>query len=176
MAASLAGGDASPRWYVAQIQPNREFGAERQLLAQGFRAYLPSYWKTIRHARQFRTVKAALFPGYMFVELAMGRDRWRSVNGTIGVSRMIMEGERPKPVPPGVVEDLLAVTAPDGLLVLDDGMHAGQTVRVLSGPFAGAMGTLVRMTSAERVQVLLDIMGGGLRLSMQKKALAPVGA
>ena len=161
---------------MAQTLPNREIGAERQLAAQNFRTFLPLHWKTVRHARQFRTVKAPFFPGYVFVELAMGRDRWRSVNGTIGVARLIMEGDRPKPVPRGVVEELEANSLPDGTLSLEADMRCGQRVRVLSGPFAGAVGTLAKLTSAERVKVLLDIMGGGLSLSMQSKALAPLGA
>ena len=102
------------------------------------------------------------------------RDRRGRIIGTFGVSRLIMEGDRPKPVPPGIVEELLAMTEANGLLSLDGKMRCGQQVRVLSGPFAGALGTLVKLTSVERVQILLDIMGRGLRLSLERKALAPM--
>ena len=115
-----------PRWYVAQTQPHREFGAERQLAAQGFKTFLPTHWKTTRHARAFRTAKAPLFPGYLFVELALGRDRWRSVNGTFGVSRMIMAGELPQPVPAGVVEALLALRDSTDTVSFGDQLRPGQ--------------------------------------------------
>ncbi len=174
MAALVASHVAASRWYVVYTLPHREFEAERQLTAQGFRAFLPSHWKTVRHARRFRTVKAAFFPRYLFVELAFGRDRWRSVNGTIGVSHLIMEGERPKPAPPGVVEGLMSFAVTDGTLDFNADLHEGQAVRILSGPFANAIGTLVKLTSSERVQVLLDIMGSSIALSMTTKALAPV--
>ena len=125
------------RWYVVHTLPHREFKAEYNLRAQGFTTFLPAHWKTVRHARRFRTVKAAFFPRYMFVQLAIGRDRWRSVNGTTGVSHMIMEGDNPKPVPPGAVEGLLAISEHGGTLSYDSELHAGQAVRVMSGPSPG---------------------------------------
>ena len=94
------------RWYVAHTLPRRELGAKKQLEFQGYRTFLPLHFKTVRHARQFRTVKAPFFPRYLFVSLDLSRDQWRSVNGTFGVASLIMEGERPKPVPRGVVEAL----------------------------------------------------------------------
>ena len=64
--------------------------------------------KTIRHARQLRTVQAPLFPGYLFVILDLERDRWLSVRSTFGVSRLITTQDgRPIPVPGGIVESLI---------------------------------------------------------------------
>src|SRR5690606_6821418 len=116
-------------------------------------------WKTTRHARQFRTAKAPFFPRYLFVELELGRDRWRSVNGTFGVSSLIMEGERPKPVPTGVVEELRALCDGSGVLSFESEIQPNQPVRLLSGPFAGLVGRMTGLTSSGRVRVLLEIMG-----------------
>ena len=171
--ASRAATAEPPRWYVAQAQPHREFGAERQLAAQGFKTFLPTHWKTTRHARAFRTAKAPLFPGYLFVELALGRDRWRSVNGTFGVSRMIMAGELPQPVPPGVVEALLALRDSTDSVSFEDQLRPGSAARVLAGPFAGCIGELVKLTPSGRVQLLLEIMGSQVSVSLRRDALAP---
>jgi transcription antitermination factor NusG len=171
--AALAASPPGPRWYVVHALPHREFHAERNLTAQGFRAFLPAEWKTIRHARRFHTVKAALFPRYLFVQLDLDRQRWRSVNGTIGVSTMIMERDRPKPVPPGLVEELVGLREPAGTISFATQLRAGQSVRVVSGPFAGVIGTLDRLTSAGRVKVLLSLMGGEISFSMDRKAVAP---
>src|SRR5277367_4580277 len=83
---------SSERWFLVQTQAKREFGAALQLEAQEFRIFLPHVLKTVRHARKTRTIKAAAFPGYLFVALDIRRDRWRSINGTIGVSRLITGG------------------------------------------------------------------------------------
>jgi transcription elongation factor/antiterminator RfaH len=161
-----------PRWYVVYTQPHREISVEQHLRAQDFHTYLPTHWKTTRHARQFRTAKAPFFPRYLFVKLVIGRDRWRSVNGTFGVSHMIMTGDRPKPVPAGVVEDLVSLVGTAGMLSFENVLQAGQPIRLLSGPFAGCIGTLTRLTPAGRVQVLLEIMGSRVAVSAPKDTLA----
>src|SRR3954453_18768639 len=67
------------RWYLVHTQPKSERKAQWHLAAQGFSIFLPQFHKTIRHARQLRTVKAPVFPRYLFITLDLGRDRWLSV-------------------------------------------------------------------------------------------------
>src|SRR5215471_18576555 len=96
------------RWFLAHTQPKSERKAELHLGAQGFKTYLPQIQKTIRHARQLKTVRAPLFPRYLFVILDLGRDRWLSVRSTVGVSRLFTAQDgRPVPVPVGIVESLI---------------------------------------------------------------------
>ena len=87
------------RWYAVQTLQYAEKRAQAQLEQQKFRTFLPKRRKTIRHARKLSTVTAAFFPGYLFVLLDLNRDRWRSVNGTFGISTLVMAGELPCPVP-----------------------------------------------------------------------------
>ena len=162
------------RWYVAQTLPKREFGAAKQLEFQGFETFLPVAMKTVRHARKFRTVKAPFFPRYLFVRLNLSRDRWRSVNGTFGVSSLIMEGERPKPVPHGVVEGLEGFSEAEGLLSFAPLMQPGQKVRVLTGPLANHIGKLIEADEQGRVQILLQMMGGSVVVRALARTLAPI--
>ena len=74
----------SERWFLAHTLPKSERKAELHLGAQGFRTYLPQIQKTIRHARQLKTVRAPLFPRYLFVILDLERDRWLSVAARSG--------------------------------------------------------------------------------------------
>jgi transcription elongation factor/antiterminator RfaH len=160
------------RWFLAHTQPNGERKAELHLGAQGFRAYLPQIQKTIRHARKLRTVQAPLFPRYLFIILDLERDRWLSVRSTVGVSRLFTQDDRPVPVPVGIVESLIAQS--DGNLTrLDTHLVKGQSVRILSGPFADFVGTLERLDEAGRVQVLLKMMGATVPVSLHRSALSP---
>src|SRR5262249_29918562 len=124
------------RWFLVHTQPKSERKAELNLGAQGFRTHCPEIQKTIRHARQLRTVRASLFPRYLFLILDPRRDRWLSVRSTIGVSSLFTCEDRPVPVPKGVVEALIARTDEANLTSFDVDLAAGQTVRILSGPFA----------------------------------------
>jgi transcription antitermination factor NusG len=159
------------RWYVVQTLPCREASAQMQLAAQGFRTFLPRYAKTIRHARKLITSSAPLFPRYLFVALDLGRDRWRSVNGTFGVAGLIMGDEFPISLQRGVVESLAASCGADGHVQLSDGLAVGQRVRVLTGPFADMIGKLARLDGGARVQVLLQLLGGEVAVSVARAAL-----
>jgi transcriptional antiterminator RfaH len=130
------------------------------------------HWKTIRHARRFRTIKAPFFPRYLFVSLDLQRDRWRSVNGTYGVSALLMGGDLPKPVPEGIVERLLEYQDGSGAVAVGSALRPGQQVRVLSGPFAEMIGQLVRVDDVHRVQVLLELMGTRIVVQMPGRVLA----
>ncbi len=161
------------RWFVVQTLSSREAGAWAQLSRQGFHAFLPRICKTIRHARKLRTVLAPVFPGYLFVALDVEQDRWRSINGTFGVARLITARERPVAVPAGVVESLLEMLDGDSIMRFDDGLRVGHRVEVVSGPFAQAMGQLQRLDSAGRVRVLLEIMGGQVPVLVERNVLRP---
>jgi transcriptional antiterminator RfaH len=162
------------RWFVVHTLPSREFGAQKQLEFQGYETFLPLHLKTVRHARQFRTMKAPFFPRYLFVSLDLTRDRWRSVNGTFGVSSLIMEGDRPKPVPHGVTESLAGFTGSEGLLSFAPLMQPPQKVRVLTGPLANSVGELIEADEQGRVRILLEIMGSPLVVRVNARTLAPI--
>lgn len=160
------------RWFLIYTLPKSEVRAEAHLRAQGFRTYLPQINRTIRHARRFRNVQAPLFPRYMFLILDLSRDRWLSVRSTIGVCTLFSCESRPIPVPAGVVEDLISyynqtVESPDF------GLARGQSVRVLSGPFAELIGTLDRLDAGGRTRVLLEIMSTVVPVGIHRQALCP---
>jgi transcriptional antiterminator RfaH len=155
-------------WYVVQTQPNREAVARRHLANQGFHPFLPQFVKTISHARKFHKSIAPLFPGYLFVRLDLNRDRWHSVNGTIGVTTLIMAGDRPSPVKRGVVETLVESTALDGELRFQQPLCIGERVRLVSGPFAEQLGVLQHFAGSGRIRVLLEIMGGGITVNLPR--------
>jgi transcriptional antiterminator RfaH len=157
------------RWYVAMTLPRMERVAELNLDRQGCRSFLPLQLATRRHAHQFRTALVPVFPRYLFVVLDIERARWRSVNGTIGVHRLIADSERPIAVVPGVVETLIQSTGERGALVFQsDEFAIGDRVRLLAGPFAGCLGVLQRLDGARRVQVLLDLLGGIVKVTIER--------
>lgn len=160
------------RWYLVHTRPSNEPKAEFNLKAQGYRTFLPLTEKTIRHARRLRTVRRPLFARYLFVGLDISRDRWSSINGTVGVSRLVAQQGGPIPVPFGIVETLLA-HSDAGLTRLDHALAQGQRVRILSGPLADFTATIMRLDARRRVELLLEIMGGAVTVSVDRSALAP---
>jgi transcription elongation factor/antiterminator RfaH len=165
--------ETNERWYLVHTQPNSERRAELHLGAQGFRTHFPTIQKTVRHARQLRTVRAPLFPRYAFLILDLGRDRWLSVRSTFGVSSLFTCEDRPVPVPDGIVESLIQNTDEANLTLFSNGLTTGQSVRILSGPFVDFVGTLERLDDAGRVRVLLKMMGTAVPVALRRTAICP---
>jgi len=55
-------------------------------------------------------------------------------------------------------------------------MATGQSVRILSGPFANVVGRLERLDAAGRVRVLLDMMGTTVPVAVRRGAICPAAA
>jgi transcriptional antiterminator RfaH len=174
MTVLMAGDQASGRrWYVVYTLPHRESLALEHLERQNFHCFLPRHLKTIRHARKLRTNLSPLFPRYLFASLDLDVDRWKSVNGTVGVVRLIMAHERPLAVPEGVVESLITATGKMGDVQFEDLLKVGQTVRVNAGPFTDIIGTLDRLDDRGRVEVLLHIMNASVRTRLPRGWVEP---
>ncbi|HVC57497.1 MAG TPA: transcriptional activator RfaH [Stellaceae bacterium] len=167
----LSGGE---RWYAVHTLPLREAYAEGHLRNQSFRTFLPRRRKTVRHARKLRAVEASFFPRYLFIVLDLARHQWRSVNGTFGVSRLVMCGDEPHPVPCGLVEALIATADADGILQFSQNLKTGSPVRLLAGPFAEQLAILDHLDDSGRVRVLLDILGRQVAISTNANNLLPL--
>jgi transcriptional antiterminator RfaH len=164
---------ATARWYVVHTQSCAEDCAVLHLEAQGYQVFCPRLRKMVRHARKSTSKFVPLFPGYLFVRLDTARDRWRSVNGTRGVIRLLTQGDVPQPVPQGVVEDLRSHVDVDGAVSRTRSLVPGQQVRIAEGPFADFVGTLQRLNGADRVQVLISLLGRSVSATLRCGALAP---
>src|SRR5215831_11282644 len=161
------------RWYAVQCQPHRERTAAAHLSNQDFRVFLPLREKTRRHARRIETVTVPFFPGYLFVQLDLSRDRWRSVNGTLGVARLVGHAEMPSAAPAGSIEAIRS--ACDGFDVVNRSgdIAPGDMIRVARGPFSDLVGKLERLDSAARVHVLLELMGRRASVVLSRDQIIP---
>ena len=115
---------------------------------------------------------APVFPRYLFVALDLERDRWRSVNGTVGVSALVSARTTPLPVPVGVVEAMMAARDASGRRGPRRRVAAGTRVKVVAGPFAGGYGVLERLDGKARVRVLLNLLGGQAPVVLDRAQLS----
>ena len=161
-------------WYVVQTQVNSEARAEQNLLRQGYEVYLPRYLKRRRHARKVDLMAKPLFPRYMFVAIDMATQRWRSIQSTFGVSRLVTNGDDPAMLPEGVVHALKAREDDKGFVRLDNkpAFAPGDKVRVLAGAFMDNAGLFNGLADHDRVSILLDMLGRKVRVLLDVDMVA----
>ncbi len=174
--AATADASAGTRWYAVQCLAHRESAACSHLGNQDFEVFCPRRRKIRRHARKTEAVLVPFFPGYLFVALDLSRDRWRSVNGTYGVARLVMQGEHPAPVPNGVVETLRQSSDDNSVIAWRPDIRPGESVRVVAGVFSDMVGLLERLDGAGRVRVLLQIMGGHIPAVLPEETVVPANS
>ena len=123
-----------------------------------------------------QTVIVPLFPRYLFVAVDMASQRWQSIGSTIGVTRLVCDGDRPAAVPVAVFEALKRREDANGLIQLDQKpqFSPGDKVCVRDGAFQECFGLYEGMTSNERVTVLLELLGRKVRVSLNSELLIAV--
>ena len=153
-------------WYLIQFKPNSYRLAERNLHRQGFETFLPMQKITRRKASRFVSDLKPLFPGYMFVSVKSELAPWRTINSTIGVSRLVSFDGTPKPLPLPLISSLMLRCDTSGTLLPPKTLNVGDTVDVLSGPFANFVATVEKVDAKQRVWLLMEFMGQGARVNV----------
>ena len=150
------------RWYLIHTKPSSEELALCNLNRQGYDVYLPRALQAVRSRGCWRERIVALFPRYLFLRLNEGLQALNPVRSTLGVSGVVRFGSRYTIVPDQVIGELRARADPaSGLhrLSCRPKLFPGAAVRIMSGPFDGLEGVFERPAGADRVVVLLRILG-----------------
>ena len=153
-------------WYLIQFKPNSHRLAERNLRRQEFETFLPMQKFTRRKASRFVSDLKPLFPGYMFVSLNTELAPWRTINNTIGVSRLICFDGKPKPLPLQLISGLMLRCDASGTLLPPKSLNEGDSVEVLTGLFSNFIATVDTIDPEKRIWVLVDFMGQKTRMQV----------
>jgi transcription antitermination factor NusG len=146
---------AQAHWYAAYTCAKHEKSVAAELGAREVEHFLPLYSSVRRWKDRRVQLDLALFPGYVFVRLAL-RDRLRvlqipSVVRLVGFGALstALPDEEMEILRNGLCQGLRAEPHPF--------LTAGRRVRITAGPFAGLEGVLKRKKSSLRLVVSLEL-------------------
>ena len=164
----------SPPWYVLQTKPGREL-----LVASLLERYpdLPLFLPEVMQPRARGPRAVPLFPGYLFVQLALTTNAAGQIIHTPGVIRLVGPERQPTPVAATVIEALrtqvAAINAKGGLPRHD--FAPGDTVVVTAGPLQGLEAVFTgTLTGSQRVQILLQFLGRQQQVTIEAALLEKV--
>jgi len=163
--------DRGTTWFLAQLKPNCSQIADKNLLRQGFRTFLPMEEETRQRNGKFVIATRPLFPGYIFVAFDVARGLWRTVNSTYGITRLVSFGKEPAPVPLDLISQLMLRCDTSGKLLPPKLLKPGDQVTLTKGPFTNFVAEVEKIAPDQRVWVLMDIMGGQTRVAVQAEQL-----
>jgi transcription antitermination factor NusG len=155
-------------WYALRSKPRKEDIIYRQLLTQGFEAFLPRIrvQPVNPRASKFR----AYFPGYLFVSAdldAVGLSTFQWMPHTNGI---VSFGGEPAIVPDNLVfairKRVEEINSAGGEVF--DSLREGDRVRISTGPFEGYEAIFdARLPGSERVRVLLELLGNKRQVPLE---------
>jgi len=160
------------RWYAAQTCANHEKRVLEQLSQRAVEAYLPLYESVRRWKDRRMRLKLPLFPGYVFVHLAL-RDRLQVLQ-TPSVVRLVGFGGQPAALPDQEIDSLRQGLTRDMRVEPHPYLRVGHRVRVRTGPLQGLEGILVRKKNISRFVISLDLIMRSLAVEIDRAELEPV--
>ena len=148
------------QWYVVRAKARKEDFAVQQLERRGVAVFLP------RILEFGRDEIAPLFPGYLFVHIALLEQYYRVVWAP-GVRSFVAFGPTPTPVQDSVIRFIAASAGEGGIIRPLAPFKAGDRVQIRSGPLAGLMAVVQGPCSQRgRVQILLDFLRQGATVEL----------
>jgi len=165
--------EASSRaWFVVYTKPRQEKVAVENLVRQGFEAYCPSVAITKRRKSQLVSIIEPYFPRYIFLNFDLESDNWAPLRSTRGVASLVRFGGEPQQVPDSLIAALRGNENSDNLQVLTPKTWTrGDSIEIEQGPFAGYRCLFESERGADRVAVLLNVVGKPTRTTLLKQDL-----
>lgn len=166
------------KWYVVQTKYKQEYLADEQLDKQDFTTYLPEIIIRKKYKGEMVNIATPLFPGYIFVRFDVEKDRWKAINNTRGVYRIIgVRDQYVEPLPRNFIDELMNKECHLGYISLEEcdsvlrEFVIGDELIVDSGVFEGFSGICQRVKK-DRVVVLLSLLSGKTIVELQNNSVS----
>lgn len=157
-------------WYAVQAKSHNEKRVLHHLTQKMIPAFLPLIEVIRRYPSRRMTRLEALFPGYLFVQLARIDDnpgQWHLVQWTPGVKSILGCEGAPTPVPDPVVDAIKTRVQQLGFARPEIGFRQNARVFIRKGPLAGLEALFERQLSGSgRVQILMQLLGQPRRVQV----------
>jgi transcription elongation factor/antiterminator RfaH len=162
-------------WYVLHTKSRFENVVNEGLSKKRIEVFLPKV--TVKSKRRDRKtmIRVPLFPGYVFVKTDLHPHHHLEIVKTAGAVRLIGSKLGPVPVPADTVASLKIMVSTDFPVTTGRRLQKGDKVMVVSGPFAGVVGTFARYRGRGRVIVNVEALGqyAGVEVDEEDLELLP---
>lgn len=172
-------------WWVLLSEPMRELFAAESLRRRGYRPYVPvervTRTQTLRSAwgqsiRRTKVRNVPIFRGYIFCPVAPDTDPlYTAIGLRPDKGRFMRVGETPVIIDDNDIEMLRMaekIVASQVIPGLPYYLH--QKVKITAGPLADRIAEISRLDKADRIELLLEILGRRTRIVVSSDYISAV--
>jgi transcription termination/antitermination protein NusG len=160
---------SQPSWYAAYTIVRHEKRVAAYLQGIGAESFLPLYVATHHWNRRLVRVELPLFPGYVFVRIALA-DQLRVLRAP-SVLYLVGTKSKPEPVADHQVESIRECLTRRLSAEPIEYLGTGRRVRVVAGPLSGLEGVIARQNSGARLIVSIDIIRRSIAINIEASDL-----
>jgi transcriptional antiterminator NusG len=166
---------ARAEWYVLWTRSHCEQLVHDQLVARGYRLFLPQIDLWSRREGQRHLVQAPMFPGYLFLHHALDKTSDTEVRKARGLVTILGESwERRAVVPDGEIGAIQRLGQSRLPVFRHPFLREGQRVRITRGPMADVEGILVRSNPKKGLLVLsIDLLRRSVAVEVDGTLVTP---
>jgi transcription antitermination factor NusG len=165
-------GSAPLQWYALYTCPRHEKCVAHQIEQRSIACFLPLYRSLRRWKDRHKELELALFPGYVFVHLAL-RDRLRVLQVPSAV-RLVSFNGQPAVLPEAEIETLRQRLSRGCGVEPHPYLCVGRRVRVRGGPMQGLEGIIVRRKDRCRLVFSLDLIMRSVAVEVDESDVEPI--
>ena len=169
---ALSADSLQTRWYAAHTCANHEKRVREHLEQKSVESFLPTYESMRRWKDRRMRLRLPLFPGYLFVRMAMA-DRLRVLR-VPSVVRLVGINGKPSASPDEEIAALRAAQACGVRAEPHPFLSVGRRVHVKNGPFTGRQGILLRRKGNLRLVLSIDLIMRSLVIDVDGADVEPI--
>jgi transcription antitermination factor NusG len=159
------------RWYAAYTCARHEKRVAEQLHQRDVVYFLPLYESLRRWADRRKLVQLPLFPGYVFVRIAL-KDRLQALE-IPSVAHLVGFNGHPVPLPDAEVEAIRTCMALGNGVEPHPYLKVGRRARIIRGPLRGLEGVLQRRRGRCRFVISLELIMRSVAVEVEEADLSP---
>jgi transcription antitermination factor NusG len=163
---------AQVHWYATYTCANHEKQVAAQLQSRALECFLPLYRSVRRWKDRRVTLDLPLFPGYLFVRLAL-RDRLRVLQIPSVVHLVSFSGQ-PMSIPDDEMDCLRRGLSHSLCAEPHPFLTAGRRVSIIRGPLAGCEGILQRRKNNFRFVISIDLIRSACAVDVDAADVQPI--
>ncbi len=155
----MPGSRLTSAWYVLHTKSRFEDTTYTALAKKSVSVFLPKILVQSKRRDRRVMLRAALFPGYLFVKTDLNPAHHLEILKTAGAVRLIGNRRGPLPVSQSTIASLKIMTETDQKIQTGSRFKKGDRVVVTRGPFTGVIGSFSQYRGNYRVIVHIDALG-----------------
>jgi len=162
--------ESGAEWFAVYTRARHEQKVAEQITKLGYKSFLPRYQTLSKRKDRKKFIQSPIFPGYIFARVPP--DDFNQLLKLPGVVKILGEKGKPFPIPAEEIESVRILLESEAAVEPHPYLHAGDKVKIVSGPLKGAKGWLLRVEpSVSLLVVSVNILNRSIAVELSDEVV-----